>query len=72
MKYTSEYDSIYLSSRQEETSIYSHQYYLRSPSQYLWEYDIVYSYIDPSETQSRVRLFKPEHFKCEECLTNKA
>lgn len=38
------YDSVYCTPRQQELSVFNHEYILREAAQYQWEYDVSYTY----------------------------
>ena len=58
-------DTIYMSEKQEEVSIFSHEYKVRSTKQYMMEYDVRFKYI----TQAKFHSTRED---CEYCKVNLA
>ena len=58
-------DTIYFSSRQEEVSLYNHQYRVKNPRQYALEYDVSFKFVEKPK-------FDPSREQCEYCKQNTA
>jgi hypothetical protein len=40
LKNQAQFDAVYMTPRQQELAVYTHEYMVRDPRQYQWEYDV--------------------------------